>query len=302
MSKGIAFPVSISPNHLCGHFSPSKEDSFALKEGDLVKIDFGVQIDGYPVVLAHSVLLDDGKDSESMSLKKKAMSCAYVALETAVKSLRPEVTNEEVTQIFEDVSDAYGLDTVEGVLSHEHKRWVLDGKNVISLKKQHDNHVEKIIFEKSDIFSLDVLVSTNESDTKVKESELRTMVFMRNSDEKYDLKTKMSRRFFGEVEKNKKFAFSLNEFEDQISARAGCHECLKHGLLQPFPVLEEKTGQDIAHFKWTIAISSKRILLFTHQLPPAWLSRVKSEKPSVQKLFDEPLDSFTKSKPKQKKK
>lgn len=40
--KGIAFPVCISPNEICGHYSPFKEDSKKLKEGDMIKIDLGV--------------------------------------------------------------------------------------------------------------------------------------------------------------------------------------------------------------------------------------------------------------------
>lgn len=47
IEKGIAFPTCISVNNVCGHFSPLKDESYALKNGDIAKIDLGVHIDGY---------------------------------------------------------------------------------------------------------------------------------------------------------------------------------------------------------------------------------------------------------------
>lgn len=38
MEKGIAFPTCISVNEICGHFSPLKDESEKLKEGDVAKM------------------------------------------------------------------------------------------------------------------------------------------------------------------------------------------------------------------------------------------------------------------------
>ena len=38
MERGIAFPTCVSVNETMGHFSPLKDDSFALKEGDVAKM------------------------------------------------------------------------------------------------------------------------------------------------------------------------------------------------------------------------------------------------------------------------
>ena len=53
---GIAFPTCISPNHCVGHYSPLvSEDDVEIKEGDIVKIDMGVHVDGYIAVVAHTL-------------------------------------------------------------------------------------------------------------------------------------------------------------------------------------------------------------------------------------------------------
>ena len=55
--KGIGFPTCISVNHIVGHNSPLLSDKTTLKSGDVVKVDCGVQIDGYIAVGAHTFVV-----------------------------------------------------------------------------------------------------------------------------------------------------------------------------------------------------------------------------------------------------
>lgn len=57
LERGIAFPCCISVNEICGHFSPLKDDSYKLKTEDLVKVDLGAHIDGFPASCAHSFVI-----------------------------------------------------------------------------------------------------------------------------------------------------------------------------------------------------------------------------------------------------
>jgi len=57
--KGIGFPTCLSVNEVCGHFSPLKSEPATLGDGDLVKIDLGVHIDGFIALAAHTVTVGD---------------------------------------------------------------------------------------------------------------------------------------------------------------------------------------------------------------------------------------------------
>ena len=58
IEKGSAFPTCISVNNCVGHYSPlPAEDKIVIAEGDLVKIDLGVHVDGYVAVVAHTCFL-----------------------------------------------------------------------------------------------------------------------------------------------------------------------------------------------------------------------------------------------------
>lgn len=54
ISKGVGFPTSLSINHVAAHFTPlpsDKEAETILKDGDVVKISLGAQIDGFGAIL-----------------------------------------------------------------------------------------------------------------------------------------------------------------------------------------------------------------------------------------------------------
>lgn len=38
LDKGVAFPTCISVNEICGHFSPLKDESRKLVDGDVAKM------------------------------------------------------------------------------------------------------------------------------------------------------------------------------------------------------------------------------------------------------------------------
>ena len=44
---GIAFPVNISLNEAAAHDTPSPDDTRTFAEGDMVKLELGVHLDGY---------------------------------------------------------------------------------------------------------------------------------------------------------------------------------------------------------------------------------------------------------------
>lgn len=48
--------------------------------------------------------------------------------------------------------------------------------------------------------------------------------------------------------------FNLRSFENEVKARMGIVECINHKVIEPFPVLYEKPGELVAHFKFTVLL------------------------------------------------
>ena len=148
---------------------------------------------------------------------------------------------------------SYQVNAVEGVLSHEVKKHLMDANNCIINKTTFEQQVIEHEFQINEVYALDVIVSTGEG--KPKESEYRVTVYKRALDRAYGLKTKHGRNFFNEVlGRYPSLGFSINSFEDEISTKLGVREALEHELLQGFPVLIEKEGTTVAQFKITVMI------------------------------------------------
>jgi len=125
IDKGLAFPTCVSVNNCVCHYSPltSGEEIPVLKEGDVVKVDVGVQIDGYPAVAAHTFVVK-AKGSTDPILGKKAdvILAAYYAAEAAMKCIKPGVVNSKITETVKMVSEDFNVSRLQGVLMHQMKR------------------------------------------------------------------------------------------------------------------------------------------------------------------------------------
>ena len=223
--KGLSFPTCISVNEICGNFSPLAEESGlaqdyrVLNEGDVAKIDMGVHINGFSAVIAHTVVVQ-AKDAVVTGKKADVILAAYNAVQNALRTMhiKPENTNNVVTNNTKTICEAYKVAPVEGVLSHRMRRDIIDGPEVIINQVTYDQKVEERAFAHGDVFGLDVMVSSGEG--KLKEAELKCSVYKRAIENTYKLKTESGRKLLSVVEQNfHTFPFSFNIFDDETQLK-----------------------------------------------------------------------------------
>jgi len=256
MKKGPAFPTSVSVNHCVCHFSPLKSDpDCILKDGDLVKVDLGVHVDGFIANVAHSFVVGASKENPVTGRKADVITAAHLCAEAALRLVRPGNQNTPVTEAWNKIAKSFKCTPIEGMLSHQLKQHIIDGEKTIiqnpsdQQRKDHD----KAEFEVHEVYAIDVLISTGEG--KARDAGLRTTIYKRDPSKQYGLKIKTSRTLFSEVERRfDTMPFTLRAFEDEGKARLGVVECAKHELLQPFSVLHEKEGEFVAQFKYTVLL------------------------------------------------
>lgn len=81
----------------------------------------------------------------------------------------------------EKVAASYGVSAMQGVLSHQNKKHVIDGNRCIANKTTIEHKVDEVTFEASDVFTLDFVMSSGEG--KPIEQAARTTVFKRAIDQ-----------------------------------------------------------------------------------------------------------------------
>lgn len=306
MKKGLSFPTCISANNCICHFSPLKSDpDYEIKDGDLIKIDLGCHVDGFIAVAAHTFVVGATKENPAKGKKADAVLSGYYAQEAALRLLKPGSTNTAITEHIDQIATAYKSKPVEGMLSYQLARNVIDGeKRIIQnpSEMQKKDGCEKCEFGVHEVYALDVLMSSG--DGKPRESEVRTTVY-KKKDIIYQLRMKTSRAFLSEAEK--RFAlmpFTLRDFEDEKKARLGVLECAKHELMEPYPVFYEKDGEFVSEFKSTVLLMPNGTMKITG-LPldlDAYQTENKIEDKEINALLETALIKKKNNKNKNKKK
>ncbi|ANB11096.1 Map2p [Sugiyamaella lignohabitans] len=299
--KGIAFPTSVSPNNVVAHLSPlptDKEAEITLKAGDVVKITLGAQVDGFASIVGDTVVVGGGEVSGPVA---DAIAAAWYATEAAIRTIKPGNKNWDVTKIVDKVTSEYGVKALEGMLSNEQSRNVVDGKKRIILNPSESQRreFETFTFEEGEVYGVDILVSTG--DGKSRADETPTTVY-KKADITYQLKLRTSRATFSEVQKKAgSFPFSLRSLDDAKKARMGLQECQNHGLIIPYEVFYEKEGQTVVQFFTTIALTKTGTIKFAGPVTPDF-AKIKTDKKvtdeSVLDVLSKPLKASKKNKKK----
>lgn len=118
-----AFPTNISINNLAAHYTSPPDDKAVIGEKDVVKIDFGVHIDGY---------IADGAFTVSFNREySRLVEASEAALEKAIEAIKPKVKTNEVGRIIEDTIKKYGFRPVRDLSGHILGRYDLHGPKTI---------------------------------------------------------------------------------------------------------------------------------------------------------------------------
>jgi curved DNA binding protein len=272
--KGIAFPTCISLNECAGYYSPISDEGVFIKEGDLVKIELGVQIDGFPTVLAHTILVTDNPDDPKYARQMNLLMALDEINIKIPKKLKVGKTNLDVSGSMLKVAEKYNLNMLiadashvhaPGILSNQISQNIYDGDNDDGDEEPHtlimprknesyDYEIRSTEIEEDEVFAIDVVFSTGSG--KVDSKKTKTSIYKRNHNMQYNLKMKSSRYTLTHFRDNY-FPMNLRALQDK-KARMGVFECLKHFLLEPYPTLYEKDGEFVGQTKMTLAVRKKK--------------------------------------------
>ncbi|KAL1791165.1 proliferation-associated protein 2G4 [Sigmodon hispidus] len=124
---------------------PAQSDQdYILKEGDLVKIDLGVYVDGFIANVAHTFVIGVAQGTQKLPYN-------WSSLETRTHKLQKPRTKL--------LTHSFNCTPIEGMLSHQLKQHVIDGEKTII---QNPTDQQKKDHEKAEVYAVDVLVSSGE--------------------------------------------------------------------------------------------------------------------------------------------
>jgi len=242
-----AFPANICINNIAAHYtSPIKDDGLEINEGDLVKIDLGVHIDGYLVDTAFSVNF-----SEEESLQN-IIQATEVALGAAKMIAKPKTNTRDIGKKIEEIIKGFKYNPIRELGGHQIERWTVHGeKQLPELGSQGGD-----VMEVGEVFAIEIFASTGEG--SVHNTQYSYIYELNPYAGRVPLRRKTSKQLLGFINKNYNtlpFAERWLAEEFRLGVGFGLQELIQQGKLQVHYVLAEKKGINIAQIEETILIT-----------------------------------------------
>ena len=138
-SQGIGFPTGLSLNHIAAHFTPNAGDKTVLKYEDVMKVDFGVQVNGNIIDSAWTVAFDPQYDNLLAAVKD--------ATNPGIKEVGIDVRLTDIGEAIQEVMESYEVEIngktyqvkpCRNLCGHNIAPWVIHGGKSVPIVKNGD--------------------------------------------------------------------------------------------------------------------------------------------------------------------
>lgn len=118
-----AFPCNVSLNEIAAHYTAEPNDQKVVRDGDVLKIDIGVHMNGYIADTAVTVCYNPMYDS--------LVNTAELALQEAVRIVKAGVKASEIGKVVENVTKKMGFKTIHNLSGHSLAQYTIHaGKSI----------------------------------------------------------------------------------------------------------------------------------------------------------------------------
>ncbi len=242
-----AFPAQISVNEVAAHFCPSQKDDYILAEGDVVKLDVGVCVNGAIGDCALTIDLSNGKHEKLLEASRKA-------LEESLKLVKPGILIMEISLAIQKAIRSYGFNPVRNLSGHTMDFYHIHTEPSIPNVPFDSPHRLK----EGQVIAIEPFATPGDG---VVEERGNPNVFMlkaaRNTRHPY------AREILKLIKDSKGLPFSRRLLERHLGApktALGLSVLSREGIIEEFAPLVEKTNSLVSQFEHTVIVLEKPII------------------------------------------
>jgi methionyl aminopeptidase len=247
-----AFPTGIGVGHVTAHYSPQEDDTSVFKETDLVKVDFGVHVEGYIADTAVTVTFN--------SEHRLLLEATEKALGAAIEAAKKEQRTGEIGREIQREASRWGFRTIENLTGHTLDRYVVHaGKSIPNLYVPGTQSLKK-----GDVFAIEPFVTQRSAAGYVVDSPSETIFSL------------VARKKTGDVELDR---FAETVWDDRKTlpftprwyslefgrGRVGdiLRQLMKKRIMRSYPTLVEASGSPVAQFEHTMGLDEDGLVVLT---------------------------------------
>ena len=237
-----AFPCNLSINEIAAHYTPYRGDESVLKEGDYLKVDLGVHVDGY--VADTALTFRVGMEEDEL------MEAAKQALEDAIATVRAGVRISEIGKAIEGAIRGRGFNPIVNLSGHKIERYKLHaGISIPNVYRPNDTYELK----EGDVIAIEPFATTGAGQVIEVPPAL---IFMYVRDR--PVRMAQARRLLMHIKREYKslpFAYRwLQGFMPEGQLKLALAQLDKVGAIYSYPILREVRGGMVAQFEHTVIV------------------------------------------------
>jgi methionyl aminopeptidase len=254
ISKGgsPAFPVNVSLNDIAAHYTAEPNDQIIVKDGDVLKIDIGVQIHGYIADTAVTVCYNP---------KYEAMvKTAELALNEAVKVAKPNTKASDIGKIIENTVSKQGFRPIQNLSGHSLEQFTIHaGKSIPNIWT-----IGSFSLVSNEAYAIEPFVTTRDGHGIVYEGKTRNIFGIASRKPTKDKEADEFLEYIWQTFKTLPFALRwMTKKYEEKKARQLIEQLIKKRNVHAYPVLIEGNRKIVAQAEHTLIPSDTFINVIT---------------------------------------
>lgn len=249
---GIAFPTGVSRNDCAAHYTPNAGDKTVLLYDDVVKIDFGVHVNGYIVDCAFTKTWNSKYD--------KLLEAVKDATNTGIKEAGIDVRLTDIGEAIQEVMESYEVE-IDGEVYPVRPIRNLNGHN-IGVNEIHAGKSVPIVknfdetkMEEGEEFAIETFGSTGRGYV-VAEGECSHYALKVDAP-KVPLRLNKAKALLATIEQNFGTLPFCRRYLDRVGEEKyllALNNLVKEGIVQDYPPLMDSPGSFTAQYEHTILL------------------------------------------------
>ncbi len=247
-----AFPCNVGVNEVAAHYTSPWNDTGSVPDGSIVKVDFGVELDGFVTDTAVTVSLNPAYDSMVVA--------AEAALQEALAAVAPGRKLSEIGTVVERCIERHGFKPIRNLTGHKIDRYTVHaGKSVPNV-----SGVESGRFEVGEVYAIEPFVTLKKAEGAVRDADFAYIYrFVKAKGAKTNEAISLA-EFIRDSYKTLPFAsrwvhnsWRAGNFEDTFG------ELVERRCVVGYPVLVEASGQVVSQAEHTVVVTENGCRILT---------------------------------------
>jgi methionyl aminopeptidase len=252
-SGSPAFPVNVSLNEIAAHYTAEPSDPTEVKEGDVLKIDIGVHIDGYIADTAVTVCYEPRYEA--------LVRAAESALGEAVRMSKVNTKASDIGKAIEATITKFGFRPIQNLSGHSLQQYTVHaGKSIPNIWTRGSS----FSLLANEAYAIEPFVTTHDGQGVVYEGKVRNIFGISSRKPVKDTEADEMLQLIWSRYKTLPFALRwLTDNYDEKQARRLIEILVKKKNLHSYPILVEGQGKKVVQAEHTLIPSEAGTTVIT---------------------------------------